>query len=59
MDEVGRSSAELRRYVASRFNVLLETQDFLDALPGHLLPDLASQQRADIILERMATIARW
>jgi len=34
----------------------LEDEFFLEALPGHLLPDPASQGRRSIILERMRKI---
>ena len=34
----------------------LENEFFLEALPGHLLPDQASQGRRSIILERIKKI---
>jgi hypothetical protein len=33
------SSAELHPYIAEQFSNLLQTKEFLDALPGYLLPD--------------------
>ena len=51
--EVTLSEAELRDYLAAEFGSLLSSRDFLEALPGHLLPDAASQQRAVLICERM------
>jgi len=36
---------------------LLENDEFLDALPAHLPPDPASQQRVSIIEDRMRLIA--
>ncbi len=35
----------------------LETPDFLDALPGHLLPDAASQARLPVLLQRLRELA--
>ena len=57
LEETRSESLELRRYLGSAFRALLASQDFLDALPGHLLPDTASQQRAAVILERIAALA--
>ncbi len=57
LEQTRSGSSELRRYLGSAFTALLASQDFLDALPAHLLPDAASQQRAAVILERMAAIA--
>jgi hypothetical protein len=52
-DEVSAASEELRRYLSEEFHRLLLTPDFSDALPGHLLPDHASQQRIPIIVSRI------
>jgi predicted nucleotidyltransferase len=51
--EVREADAELRRYLRLEFSTLLANRDFLEALPGHLLPDAASQQRVAIVMERM------
>lgn len=51
--EVSAVEPELRQYLRSEFQSLLETRNFLDALPGHLLPDAASQQRAGLVIERI------
>ena len=32
-------------------------RDFLDALPGHLLPDAASQARSIMVIDRLKAIA--
>jgi hypothetical protein len=37
--------------------MLLEERNFLDALPGHLSPDAASQDRSVLIIERLKKIA--
>ena len=44
---------DLQKYLSDQFRDLLSNRDFLEALPGHLLPDAASQQRAGIVLGRM------
>lgn len=51
--EVRLSEPGLRQYLSGEFRGLLSSRDFLEALPGHLLPDAASQQRAGLVLGRM------
>jgi hypothetical protein len=41
--EVSTVEPNVRQYLRSEFRSLLETRDFLEALPGQLLPDAASQ----------------
>jgi predicted nucleotidyltransferase len=53
MDEVRRSTADLRNYLGEEFRALLSNRDFREALPGHLLPDAASQQRLGLVASRM------
>jgi hypothetical protein len=53
VDEVVLDPAELRRYLSDEFQKLLSNRDFLDALPGHLLPDAASQRRLGQVVNRM------
>ncbi len=57
VSEVQAANSTLRRYLAKRFSTLLETQSFLDSLPGHLPPDEASQLRSRHVLERAKAIA--
>lgn len=52
-DEVHRSSADLQKFLADEFRDLLSNREFQEALPGHLLPDVASQQRLSLVLTRM------
>ena len=52
-DEIRLVSADLREYLSREFTALLSNRDFLDALPGYLLPDAASQQRLDLVMKRM------
>jgi predicted nucleotidyltransferase len=52
-DEVRVSSSELQEYLSTEISQLLSNRGFLQALPGHLLPDAASQQRAGLVLNRL------
>jgi predicted nucleotidyltransferase len=56
--EVGRSETPVREFLRDEFRRLLHSREFLDSLPGHLLPDTASQQRFLIVVERMREIAK-
>jgi len=47
----------LQRYLRKHFSKLISDDDFLDALPGHLLPDVSSQARLSIIQNRIEQIA--
>lgn len=53
VDEVHLAQMDLRKYLSDQFEDLLSNRDFLEALPGHLLPDAASQQRLGLVSERM------
>lgn len=50
--EVSLASHDLRRFLSDEFRFLLASPEFREALPGHLLPDEASQQRTRIIMDR-------
>lgn len=56
-EEVGGSERELRAFLGREVSDLLDDRNFVDALPGHLLPDAASQQRLQIVLQRMRRIS--
>lgn len=56
VEEISRSPVALRKYLSEEFRLLLSSPDFSDALPGHLLPDAASQQRIGIVRARMREI---
>ena len=51
--EVDSAAIELKNYLTEEFRLLSSTPTFLDALPGHLLPDAASQRRLPLILGRI------
>ncbi len=55
--EVTHSELTIRQYLKTKFTTLLEQRDFLEALPGHLLPDRASQQRLPIVIDRFRQMA--
>jgi predicted nucleotidyltransferase len=52
-EEVRVALADLQQYLSREFRTLLSNRDFQDALPGHLLPDAASQQRLSLVVKRM------
>lgn len=55
--EIQNAPKEVRSYIASEVHKLLGASAFLDALPGYLLPDSASQARISELLERLALLA--
>jgi len=55
--EVQAGAAEFRAYVRAGIKALLARPRFLDALPGYLLPDAASQSRIGIVLARLERLA--
>jgi hypothetical protein len=55
--EIEAADPEARSYVASGVQQLLQTSAFVDALPGYLLPDAASQGRVKTLLDRLRQIA--
>jgi hypothetical protein len=54
--EVRAAHADVRDYVAAQAAALLGTRAFLDALPGHLAPDVASQGRLPLLLTRLEAL---
>jgi hypothetical protein len=55
--EVRVDTADLRSYLRVAIKGLLATPGFLDALPGYLLPDAASQSRISIVLRSLEELA--
>ncbi len=55
--EVQAETAELREYLCTEVSGLLDQAGFLDALPGYLLPDAASQSRIGIVRRRLRELA--
>ena len=57
VQEIRSAQEDVRAYIASEINKLLGTQAFVDALPGYLLPDAASQARIMLVMSRLRQIA--
>jgi len=55
--EVRAAGADLGEYVRREIARLLANPGFIDALPGFLLPDTASQSRIGIVLGRLRDLA--
>lgn len=56
LEDIKNSEPDLKDFIIKSFQEFLENELFLDALPGHLLPDQASQGRRSIVLERIKKI---
>ena len=57
LEDIKDSEPDLKAFIIKSLQGFLEDELFLEALPGHLLPDRASQGRRSIILERIKKIA--
>ena len=57
VEEIRDRVGNVRAYIAAEIRKLLAVREFLDALPGYVLPDPASQARVSILLERLKKIA--
>ncbi len=57
VEEVIAAPEEVQEFLSRTFGEFLHNRSFLDALPGHLLPDQASQQRIPILMKRIQAIA--
>lgn len=58
VEEVMTAPEEVKEFLAQEFDRLLRENAFLEALPGHLMPDVASQQRIPILMQRIRDIAK-
>ena len=56
VEDIKNSEPDLKDFIIKSLQGFLEDELFLEALPGHLLPDPASQGRRSIILERIKKI---
>jgi hypothetical protein len=54
--EVAAAGPEVRVYIATEIRALLDNPDFIEALPGFLLPDAGSQARRALLAERLRTL---
>jgi len=48
---------DVRSYLAKEIKKLLSIREFSDALPGHVPPDAANQERVGRIISRLEEIA--
>jgi hypothetical protein len=55
--EIKNSPLDLIRFLSTAFKQLLGNKDFREALPGHLLPDKASQARIPRLIKCLQEIA--
>jgi hypothetical protein len=53
VEEVRHAPADLQKCLSDEFRALLSKRDLLEALPGHLLPDAASQHGIGLVVNRM------
>jgi predicted nucleotidyltransferase len=53
VDDVRGQAEPLREYLRVQFREFLRTPAFVDALPGYLMPDAASQDRLGLVLRRI------
>jgi predicted nucleotidyltransferase len=54
--EIKTAPEDVNKYLTRKFGEFLNNRSFLDALPGHLLPDSASQQRVPILMDRIRAV---
>ena len=57
VNEVQTQTPLLREYLREEITGWLATPGFIDALPGYLLPDAASQARIGTVLRRLKAVA--
>ncbi len=57
VSEIASSPDDLKNYLSMTFRTLLANREFLDALPGHLLPDRASQARLPQLMKCLRLIS--
>lgn len=56
VNDIQQADTSLNIYLKEQIEVLLKDRLFLEALPGHLPPDPVSQERVELIRERMRQI---
>jgi hypothetical protein len=55
--ELDQAEAEVQEFVRKTFKVFFDDPNFYDSLSANLLPDAASQDRAELIMERIRFMA--
>jgi hypothetical protein len=56
VDEVAASPRELRRYIGKEVGRLLDSPEFVNAVPGHIAGDEVSQSRVPMILRTLNSL---
>ena len=56
-EELARASDEVRTFIEKALGELLDNPAFVEALPGHLPGDSASQARQPLVLGRLLALA--
>ncbi|MBC7621836.1 MAG: hypothetical protein H7232_00435 [Aeromicrobium sp.] len=56
-EEAMQSPTDLRAYLATEFRQLLDSRDFMDALPGQLPTDLGSQARVPGLIKKLKQLS--
>jgi hypothetical protein len=59
VEEIYSGAENVRAYIAAEIKRLLAVREFIDALPGYLLPDQSNQARVSILLERLKKVAAF
>ena len=57
LDELRSAPEDLRSYMADVIGQMMKAQQFIDALPGYLLPDSASQARINQLLPKLTQMS--
>lgn len=57
--DVAAASTDVRDYIATELRVLLDNRDFIEALGGFLLPDVASQGRRGLLEARLRSMVAY
>jgi hypothetical protein len=55
-EEIRMAAGDVRSYIAKESKQLISISAFMDALPGHVPPDAASQERVGTIISRLEKI---
>jgi hypothetical protein len=55
--EIGAADPDVCPYIAAEVRALLDNPDFIEALPGFLLPDAGSQARRGFLEERLRALS--
>jgi hypothetical protein len=58
LEEISGADTRVRSYIGREFDELMKNRGFLDALPGHVPGDPASQSRVPRIMRAMRALAR-